>query len=154
MAKSKRSRRVSSSCDSNSSPSDSDFVSSNSEISLSEFHDAKASKFVFKKSKFLAKSYISGIDDKHTKVAREAFKPSVEKFSKKYDASNIFANPRLDEALCSVLKSAKNSSASVANIDALEKTCRRHTNLTFNLGKAVSFLNKAYHKKNLPVLAP
>jgi len=85
------------------------------------------------------------------KLAREAFKPSVEKYSKKYDASNIFVNPKLDESLYSALKSVKNSSASVANIDAIEKMSRRHTDLTLDLGKVLLFLNnKAKFKKKSP----
>ena len=82
------------------------------------------------------------------KLARESFKPSVEKYSRKYDASKIFVNPKLDETLYSALKSVKNSSASVANIDAIEKMSRRHTDLTLDLGKALLFLNnKAKFKK-------
>nr|CAH0110170.1 unnamed protein product [Daphnia galeata] len=125
MAKSKRSNRFrrSSSDSSTSSSSDSDSSSSSSDSISSNILDTKPKKFVFKKrmSGRLAKWIVKGIPEKHVKVAREAFKPSVEKHDKRYDASNLFTNLILDESLYAVLLSVKNSSASVANIDPQER---------------------------------
>lgn len=154
MAKSKRSKRSrkssSDSSSSSSSDSDSSSSSSTSSSSSSDFLDTKPKKFVFKKrsSGRLAKWVVKGIPEKQVKAAREAFKPSVEKLDKRYDASNLFTNPRLDETLYAALKSVKNSSAAVANIDPQEKVYRRQTDLILDMAKPLFFLvNKSKFKK-------
>ncbi|KAK4006288.1 hypothetical protein OUZ56_011442 [Daphnia magna] len=154
MAKSKRSKRSrKSSLDSSSSSSsdsDSSSSSSTSSSSSSDFLDTKPKKFVFKKriSGRLAKWVVKGIPEKQVKAAREAFKPSVEKLDKRYDASNVFTNPRLDETLYAALKSVKNSSAAIANIDPQEKVYRRQTDLILDMAKPLLFLvNKNKFKK-------
>ena len=152
MAKSKKSKRSrkSSSGSSSSSSSDSDSSSSSSKSDgFSDIVDAKAKKFSLKKRKSgrLAEWMVKGIADKHVKAAREVFKPSVVK-DKKYDVSNLFVNRRVDETLHAALKSVKNFSASVANIDPQEKVYRRQTDLVLDMGKPLLFLvNKCKFKK-------
>ncbi|XP_032796903.2 uncharacterized protein LOC116933161 [Daphnia magna] len=153
MVKSKRSKRSrkSSSVPSSSSSSGTDSSSSFSDSSSSDFLDTKSKKFEFKKrtSGRLAKWIVRGIPKKHVKVAREAFKPSVEKLEKKYDALNLLTNPRLDETLYAALKSVKHSSASVTNIYPQEKVYRRQADLILDMAKPLLFLvNKSKFKKN------
>ncbi|KAK4006316.1 hypothetical protein OUZ56_011470 [Daphnia magna] len=142
MAKSKRSKRSrKSSSDlssSSSSDSDSSSSSSTSSSSSSDFLDTKPKKFWV----------VKGIPEKQLKAAREAFKPLVEKLNKRYDTSNLFINPRLDETLYAALKSVKNSSATIANIDPQEKVYRRQTDLILDMAKPLLFLvNKNKFKK-------
>jgi hypothetical protein len=162
MAKTKRSKRSrkSSSDSSSGSSSDSDSSSksnSSSKSSFSDVEDAKVKKFVFKKreSGRLAKWLLKGIPEKHVKAAREAFKPTVEKMDKKFDASNIFTNPRLDGTLFTALQTVKNSTASVSNIDPQEKIYRRQTDLVLDIGKPLLFLvqSSKFKKKSSNALA-
>jgi len=159
MAKTKRSKRSrkSSSDSSSSSSSDSDSSSTSSKSGFSDVEDAKVKKFIFKKheSGRLAKWLLKGIPEKHVKAAREAFKPTVEKMDKRYDASNVFTNPRLDGTLFTALQSVKNSTASVANIDPQEKIYRRQTDLVLDIGKPLLFLikNSKFKKKSSNALA-
>ena len=46
---------------------------------------------------------MKGLSEKDFKAAREAFQPSLKR-DKKYDGSDIFTNPKLDESLYSALK--------------------------------------------------
>ncbi len=148
--RSKRSRR-SSSVSTSSSSSDSDSSNSSIDSSFSDILDAKSKKFAFKKRKSgrLAKWIVKVASEKHVKAAREAFKPSVERLDKKYDFSNLFTNPKLDESLYAALKLVKNSSASAANIDPQEKAYRKQTDLVLDMAKPLLFLvNKTKFKKN------
>ena len=68
---------------------------------------------------------------------------------KKYNASNLFTDSKLDESLYAVLKLFKNSSVSVANIDSQEKVYRKQTDLVLDMAKPLLFrMNKNKFKKN------
>ncbi|KAK4003707.1 hypothetical protein OUZ56_005462 [Daphnia magna] len=115
MAKSKRSKR------SRKSSSDSSSCLSSGSDSTS-FSDSSSSDFLDTKNVLsgrLAKWIVKGIPEKHVKVAREAFKPSVEKLDKKYDASNLFTNARLNEMLYASLKSGPNEWRPIINLKPL-----------------------------------
>ena len=90
---------------------------------------------------------MKGLSEKDFKAAREAFQPSLKR-DKKYDGSDIFTNPKLDESLYSALKKARNSSASVINIDPQEKIYRKQTDLVLDLGKPLLFMaSRSKNKK-------
>ena len=90
---------------------------------FSDFQNAKAVKFDFKRrhTSRVCKWIVKGIPEKNVKAAREVYKPSL-KTDKTYENADIFTNPKLDETLYAALKSVRNSSATVASIDPQEES--------------------------------
>ena len=150
-SKSKRSRRSRSSSDSDSDSSSSSSSSSKSFSStFSDIIDLKVKKFKLNKRKasVIAKWATKGVGEKNLKAAREAFKPDVKRDKKaKFCASELFTNPKVDETLYTALKAVKNSSASVANVDPLEKIYRKHTDTALDMAKPLFLLLNGKKKK-------
>ncbi|KAK4037714.1 hypothetical protein OUZ56_029748 [Daphnia magna] len=147
--RSRKSARSSSSSDSDSSSSSGSSGSNSDSSNFSDIQKAKNKKFQLKgeKSAILSKWIIKGLSEKDVKAAREAFKPSLKR-DKKYDGSDLFTNPKLDESLYSALKKARNSAASVVNIDPQEKIYRKQTDLVLDLAKHILFMaSQAKNKK-------
>ena len=147
--RSHKSARSSSSSDSDSSSSSGRSGSNSDSSNFSDIQKAKHKKFRLKgeKSAILSKWIIKCLSEKDVKAAREAFKPSLKR-DRKYDGSDLFTNPKLDESLYSALKKARNSAASVVNIDPQEKIYRKHTDLVLDLAKPLLFMaSRAKNKK-------
>ena len=147
--RSRKSARSSSSSDSDSSSNSGSSGSSSDSSNFSDILKAKAKKFGLKreKSASLSKWIMKGLSEKDVKAAREAFQPSLKR-DKKNDGSDIFTNPKLDESLYSALKKARNSSASVINIDPQEKIYRKQSDLVLDLGKPLLFMaSRSKNKK-------
>jgi hypothetical protein len=92
---------------------------------------------------------MKGLSEKDVKAAREAFQSSLKR-DKKNDGSDIFTNPKLDESLYSALKKARNSPASVINIDPQEKIYRKQSDLVLDLGKPLLFMASCSKNKKNP----
>ena len=150
-SKSKRSRRSRSSSDSDSdssSGSSSSFKSFSS--TLSDIADFKVKKFTLsrRKASVIAKWATKGVGEKNLKAAREAFRPDVKRDKKaKFCASELFTNPKVDETLYTALKAVKNSSASVANVDPLEKIYRKQTDTALDMAKPLFLLLNGKKRK-------
>lgn len=92
---------------------------------------------------------MKGIGEKNLKSAREAYKPNVKRDKKaSVSASELFTNPKLDESFYAALKSAKNSNASMPNIDQLEKVYRKQTDVVLDMAKPLLFLLERKSKRS------
>jgi hypothetical protein len=98
----------------------------------------------------LANWIAKGLGERNVKSAREAYTPIVKRGKKaSVSASDLFTNPKLDETFYGALKSAKNSSATMAKIDQLEKVYRKQTDFVLDMATPLLFLlNKKRKRSN------
>nr|CAH0112621.1 unnamed protein product [Daphnia galeata] len=102
-----------------------------------------------RKSSVLASWIVKGVGENNLTSAREKYKRNVNRDKKaSVSASELFADPKLDETFYAALKSAKNSNALMSNIDQLEKVYRKQTDVVLDMAKLLFFLRDRKSKRS------